>query len=427
VHGAVQRIFTRIVNSSQFANARAQAMDLKSGYPYWTVRDGLVAAFPPLSRDLDCDVAVIGAGITGALIARELQDAGLDVVVLDRRDAGWGSTAASTALLQYEIDPGLVGIAKRYGERKAVAMLKACEAVIDAIGDLARNVPGSDYLRAESLYYASWPWHARAVREEGERRLAAGFSLDILERDALRERFGIDASVALLTHVAAEIDPYRTALGILRTLVRDGGAVFDRTEVTAIEATSRRVVLRTDRDARVTCGHVVVAGGYESARFLSQRVSRNHSTYVLVTEPIAHLPAWTRRTLVWESARPYLYVRSAGDSRLIVGGENDLVDLPAKRDRAVPRKAARLRKKLGKLLGRDDIETGFTWAGTFAETEDGLPFFGPHRERGPRVHFAMAYGGNGIAYSVIGAELIRRRILRESHPLARFLSFDRLH
>ena len=67
-------------------------MDLKSGYPYWTVRDGLVAAFPPLSRDLDCDVAVIGAGITGALIARELQDAGLDVVVLDRRDAGWGST-----------------------------------------------------------------------------------------------------------------------------------------------------------------------------------------------------------------------------------------------------------------------------------------------------------------------------------------------
>jgi len=401
-------------------------MDLKSGYPYWTVRDGLVVAFPPLSRDLSCDVAVIGAGITGALIARELQDAGLDVVVLDGRDAGWGSTAASTALLQYEIDPGLVGIAKRYGERKAVAMLKACEAAIGTIGDIARNVLGSEYRRAESLYYASWPWHARAVREEGERRLAAGFSLDILERDALRERFGIDASAALLTHVAAEIDPYRTALGILRALVREGGAVFDRTEVTAIEATSRRVVLRTDRDASVTCAHVVVAGGYESARFLRQRVARNHSTYVLVTEPIAHLPAWARRTLVWESARPYLYVRSAGDSRLIVGGEDDLVDLPAKRDRAVPRKAARLRKKLGKLLGRDDIETGFTWAGTFAETEDGLPFFGPHRERGPRVHFAMAYGGNGIAYSVVGAGLIRRRILREAHPLARFLSFDRL-
>ena len=147
---------------------------------------------------------------------------------------------------------------------------------------------------------------------------------------------------------------------------------------------------------------------------------------MLVTQPIAHLPAWARRTLVWESRRPFLYMRSAGDSRLIVGGEDDRVDIPAKRDRAVPRKAARLLRKLRKLLARDDIETGFSWAGTFAETDDGLPFFGPHPERGPRVHFAMAYGGNGIAYSVVGAKLIRKRILRESHPLARFLSFERL-
>ena len=401
-------------------------MDLKSGYPYWTVRDGLVAEFPALSRGVACDVAVIGAGITGALIAHELQAAGFDVVVLDRRDAGWGSTAASTALLQYEIDPGLCGTAKRYGEANAAAVLKACEGAIHTIGDIARQVPGAAYRRAESLYYASWPWHAGAVREEGERRLAHGFSLDILERDALRERFGIDAAVALLTHVAAEIDPYRTALGLLRALERNGGAVFDRTEVTAIEATSRRVVLETDREARVTCGHVVVAGGYESGNFLRQRVARNHSTYALVTEPIERLPAWARRTLVWESSRPYLYLRSAGGSRLIVGGEDDLVDVPAKRDRAVPGKTRRLLRKLRKLLAREDIEPGFSWAGTFAETADGLPFFGPHREHGPRVHFAMAYGGNGIAYSAVGAELIRRRIRREPHPLARLFSFERL-
>ena len=401
-------------------------MDLKSGYPYWTVRDGLVAEFPHLTRDIRCDVAVIGAGITGALIARELAGAGFDVAVLDKRDAGWGSTAASTALLQYEIDPGLTGVAERYGESKAAAVLKACEVAVEEMGDIARSVPGSAWKRAQSLYYASWPWHARSVREEGERRLAHGFSLDILERDALAERFGIHASVALLTHVAGEIDPYRTAVEILRALARKGCGVFDRTEVTAIEATSRRVVLRTDRDASVTCEHVVIAGGYESGRFLRQRVARNHSTYALVTEPIAHLPAWARRTLVWESARPYLYMRNAGDSRLLVGGEDDLVDIPAKRDRAVPRKSKRLLKKLRKLLDRDDLEEGFAWAGTFAETEDGLPFFGPHRERGPRVHFAMAYGGNGIAYSVIGAGLIRRRIQREAHPLARLFSFERL-
>src|ERR1700752_1494549 len=87
------------------------AMDLKSGYPYWTVKNGLLASFPPLARDVRCDVAGVGAGITGALIARSLCEAGLDVVVLDKRDAGWGSTAATTALLQYEIDGGMLDIA----------------------------------------------------------------------------------------------------------------------------------------------------------------------------------------------------------------------------------------------------------------------------------------------------------------------------
>jgi len=401
-------------------------MDLKSGYPYWTVKNGLLADFPELSRDMTCDVAVIGAGITAALIARELADAGFDVIVLDKRDAGWGSTSASTALIQYEVDPGLVGLARAVGERSAVAVLKACEESIGTIASVAKATPGSRFRPAESLYYASWPWHARSVIEEGELRRRHGFGVDILDRAEVTKRFGIATSAALLTHVAGELDPYAMALGILRKLARRGLGVFDRTEVKAIEPASRHVVLRTDRGCSVRCSHAVVAAGYESQSFLRSRVARNHSTYAMVTEPIRDLAPWARRTLLWESARPYLYVRNAGDDRLMVGGEDDLVDAPGKRDRAVPRKSRRLIGKLGKLLGRDDIEIGFAWAGTFAETADGLPFFGPHPQLGPRVHFAMAYGGNGIVYSAIGAELIRRRIVRQSHPLARVLSFERL-
>ena len=401
-------------------------MDLKSGYPYWTVKNGLLASFPALSRDVTCDVAVIGAGITAALIARELAQAGLDVIVLDKRDAGWGSTAASTALIQYEVDPGLVGLARAVGERNAVAVLKACEASIGEIASIAKDTPGSRFRSAESLYYASWPWHARSVIEEGELRRRHGFGVDILDRADVAKRFGIATSAALLTRVAGELDPYAMALGILRKLAHRGCGVFDRTEVKAIEPAPRHVILRTDRECSVRCGHAVVAAGYESQSFLRSRVARNHSTYAIVTEPVRDLPPWARRTLLWESRHPYLYVRSADDGRLMVGGEDDLVDAPGKRDRAVARKSKRLVGKLRKLLGREDIEIGFAWAGTFAETADGLPFFGPHSELGPRVHFAMAYGGNGIVYSAVGAGLIRRKIVRQSHPLARVLSFERL-
>ena len=70
-------------------------MDLKSGYPFWAVKNGLMHAFPPLQEDLRCDVAIIGGGITGALIADELSAHGHDVAVVDQRDVGWGSTSAS--------------------------------------------------------------------------------------------------------------------------------------------------------------------------------------------------------------------------------------------------------------------------------------------------------------------------------------------
>jgi len=100
-------------------------VDLKSGYPFWAVKNGLLRAFPPLVSDARCEVAVLGAGITGALVADELVAHGHDVVVIDQRDAAWGSTAASTALLQYEIDTHLVDLAKQYGEEDALLAYRA--------------------------------------------------------------------------------------------------------------------------------------------------------------------------------------------------------------------------------------------------------------------------------------------------------------
>ena len=90
------------------------------------------------------------------------------------------------------------------------------------------------------------------------------------------------------------------------------------------------------------------------------------------------------------------------------------------------KKAGRLMKRVQDLFPRLTTVPSFAWAGTFAETKDGLPFFGPHPQWGPRVLFAMAYGGNGITYSAIGAEIIAAAIERRRHPLAELFGFARL-
>lgn len=401
-------------------------MDLKSGHPFWLVKDGLPAAFPALRNDIQCDVVVIGAGITGALVAHALAHADLDVVVLDKRDVGWGSTCASTALLQYEIDTELVDLAKRFGEDLAVRAYRACEDAIAALRDICRSVRQSDFKAMRSLYLASHWYHVRRLRAELALRRKHGFAVDGVERAELLDRFSIRAPFALLTQSAAQVDPYLLTYSIFRKLNRGGVRIYDRSAVLHWSAQSRGLRVCTDAGCAVACKHLVVAAGYESARYLRQSVARNHSTYALATEPLPEGLGFLKDTLLWESARPYLYLRSTADGRIIAGGEDDRVDVAAKRDACVVRKSQRLIRKMNRLLPAMSMEPSFAWAGTFGETRDGLPYFGPHPEHGPRVLFAMAYGGNGITFSAIGAQILRARIQRASHPLMKFFSFDRL-
>lgn len=174
-----------------------------------------------------------------------------------------------------------------------------------------------------------------------------------------------------------------------------------------------------------------MAAGYASQQWLTARlrrkVAKNRSSYAFITDPISaeELGPLTH-TMLWESARPYLYLRTTGEGRVLIGGEDDEIDVPARRDARVEKKSRRLMQRAQQLLPHLQLTPAFAWAGTFAETEDGLPFFGAHPSWGPRVQFAMAYGGNGIVYSALGAGLLRAAIERRRHPLAELFSFRRL-
>ena len=119
---------------------RFVAMDLVSPQPFWPLRNGLLSVYPSLKEDVTCDVVVLGAGISGAFVAECLSREGLDIVVLDKRDVGGGSTSASTALLQYEIDMSLVELSKRIGRRDAEECYRLCHDSIDTIERLVAKL-----------------------------------------------------------------------------------------------------------------------------------------------------------------------------------------------------------------------------------------------------------------------------------------------
>ena len=400
-------------------------MDLVSPRPFWPLKNGLLSVYPALKQDLSCDVVVLGAGITGAFIAQCLAEEGFDTVVLDKRDVCAGSTSANTALLQYELDISLVDLTKRMGRRGAEQVYRVCHDSITAIEHLVhRHNLGCVYRRRQSVYLASHRSEAPLLREEWSARRAAGIEVEYWDDTEVSSQFSFSRPAALVSQQAAELDSHRLAHALLALAARRGTRIFDRTQVEKYHTDRNGVRLQTDRGCKVVASHAVFATGYESQEFLSRHIVALRSTYALASEPLDEFPGWWERCLIWETLRPYLYLRTTDDNRAIVGGEDDDFHNPSRRDRRVNRKTDRLASRFSAMFPAIELEVAFRWAGTFGETKDGLPYIGQVRQM-PRCHFALGFGGNGITYSFIAAEIIRDALLQRPNGNACLFGFDR--
>jgi len=381
------------------------ARDLRTGRSIWMAR-----RLPPLHRvELRraefTDVLVVGAGISGALIAELLASDGHRVLVVDRRGPALGSTAASTALVQYEIDTPLTLLAGRIGAADAARAWRRSFLATRAL--LARSralgITAGQQTR-DSLYLAGDLLDAAGLAREAEARRAIGFETTWLDRAALRRCFAIDRPSALLSHGGFATDPRRLTAGFLRAAIASGARLAAPVHVADIEHSPDRVVAHT-RDGWISCRTIVFATGYEFPAFVPLAGHRLLSTYAIATAPQPRR-LWPGAGMIWEASDPYLYCRTTPDGRAIIGGEDeDFVDA-ARRDALLGDKAATLAAKAAKLFPRLDAAPAFAWAGTFGGSDTGLPTIAPI-PRHPACWAVLGYGGNGTVFSRLAAEIVR--------------------
>lgn len=395
--------------------------DLRSGRPLWQARRMSPLVRTGLGREEDTDVLVVGAGISGALIAEMLSAEGHRVLVVDRRGPAQGSTAASTALVQYEVDQPLTLLGAQIG---AAAAVRAWRRSYLALGGLlARTeILGIDcgLRRRDSLYLAGNLLDSAALEREGEARRAAGLETSFLGRAELRRRYGIGRAAALLGSGNFAVDPRRMTAGYLRQAIANGARLAAPVEVTDLESGSGRVRATTS-GGRITCRHLVFATGYEFPLLAKLTHHRLISTYAIATrrQPRA---LWPGQCLIWEAADPYLYCRTTPDGRAVIGGEDeDFVDDDA-RDALLPDKAKAIARKAARLFPDLDPTPEFAWAGTFGTTRTGLPTIGRVPGR-PGCWAVLGYGGNGITYSRIAAEILRTALAGGTDPDADLYDF----
>ena len=400
-------------------------MDVKSGTLFWPRRTRSRATWPALRRNLRCDVVVVGAGLTGAMIAQALSREGLRVVILEKRNVGRGSTCASTALVLYEIDTHLVDLARQRGWAAAAASYQRCLTAIDELERLTRQLGDAcGFRRRHSLYVASRPQDFAGLKREFAARKKAGFDLTLFGQRDVEKRFSFSAPGALYSVDAAEVDPFRLTHWLIRDARQGGARLFIRTEAAQVTETSTGTTVRTSGGYTVHARWTVMAAGFETALPNARRFVHLKSTYAVVTRPSRTFAGWPGRCLIWETNRPYLYLWSTSDDRVLIGGEDeDFVDA-RKRDRLIGTKARALRDKFRQRFPEIPAQLSGCWAGTFGETKDGLPYIGPLRPRS-RILYALCYGANGTNFAVIAADVIRDSILGRRNRHAGLFAFNR--
>ncbi len=381
-------------------------MDLRSDKSFWQGQDGTLHLYPALQQDIDCEVVVIGGGITGALVAHNFSRSGIKTIVVERDQIAHGSTSVSTALLQYEIDTPLYRLQSIIGREKATLAYQLCEDSIGYIAKLAQTLGDNcGFEQKPSLYFALKEDDVTWLHQEYEARKDAGFEVTWLSKDEVQTQYGFSAESAIRSAMGGQIDPYRFTYKLFEELTRNGGNIFERTEVLQIKPVVDGVVLLTNKGYRIHASKVVVAVGYQVGVFLQEETAKLQSTFACVSTPIDPALLWSENCLLWSTDTPYFYARITPDNRIMIGGEDvEYVD-DTIRDKFIPIKEKVLVEKFHSLFPQIPYEVDTSWAGTFGETKDGLPYIGISPEY-ENTYFSLGYGGNGITFSAIAAQLL---------------------
>lgn len=389
--------------------------DLRTGRSLWSDSPGLGVPVRPLTAAISVDVAIVGAGISGAFMAHELSK-DHSVAVLDRRPPVMGSTLASTALLQWEIDLPLTALARKIGAANARRAYLRSRQAVDALKRIVAEERIVCGLKDKaSLYLAGDEYGHRALDVEAAARAEIGLDSRYLDAAALRERFGVERTGAILSSGSASGDPARLAAGLLRRARARGARIWSPIEVLKAVSDPDGVTLLTDTDHVVRARSLVFCCGYEFPKGVPTPGAEIISTWAMASKPRQRCPAWLRSTLVWEASDPYLYLRMGGGGRLIVGGEDEASAVAHEDKAKLKRKREVITAKLRRLLPDVAFETDYGWAGAFGESATGLPNIGPVMGM-DHTWAVMGFGGNGITYSVIASQIVAAEVRGKTDP-----------
>lgn len=389
-------------------------MKLVSGDLFWTNVTPIKRQYPYLDKDISCEVCIIGGGVTGALAAYYLRKANVDVVLVDKNIIGYGSTSASTAVLQYEIDTTLTELSDLIGDEDALTAYKLCYGAVYELNNIIQELDlDCGFRYCDCFYYTKRKSKVKDIREEYDKRKEVGFDVKYISQEEAKDMFDFHVEAGIYSEFgSAIIDPYRFTYGLINKLYSEGLRVYENTEIVDMQC-SYKPQLMTNNGFKIKCKKVVIASGYEGRKHIKDEFIDLFRTYAVVSRPLKNFNGWHKKCTIRDDEDPYTYIRTTSDNRVIIGGEDEKIGAIShlfklqNGDRHNDKKYEILIQRFKDYFPQIcDVDFQFKYNGLYGNTDDGLPYIGEYKKL-PNCYFTLDVGGNGILYAAIAGKLIK--------------------
>lgn len=358
---------------------------------------------PPLKGDVNADVCIIGAGLTGLSSALELAEAGYNVVVLEAGHIGAGASGRNGGQICSGFSSGQDKLEAKLGKEEARKCFALSEDAKQLIRDRIDRYNIDCDLKWGYIHASPKPGQGDDLRAWKDEWDELGYTdTTVLTKQELDEKLGTRIyHGGLWEGGAGHFHTLNYCLGLARAATAAGAVIHENSKVIDVD-TGANPVARTAQGA-VRARYMIIAGnGYlgRTVRKLYGKVMPVTS-YIITTEPLGENRA---RALIRDNEAVadtnfiVNYFRLIGDNRMLFGGQASYSTLePSNLKEYMRPRMARVFPQLR------DVRIDHAWGGYIAITYNRIPDCG---HLSPTTLYSHGFSGHGVALSGLYGKLM---------------------
>ncbi len=378
-------------------------MNIVEGNPFFNKIEEKIQT-PYLSKDISSDIVIIGAGITGLIIAYYLNKNNYNTVILEKSRIAYCSTSITTSLLQYELDDNINKLRSYFSKEELKEIYLECNKAITDLKEIC-NIINCKYEGNNSLLYTNKEVEKKEIKEEYEFRDEIGLNVRMVTKHSDELKYGI-----LSIDSGLSFNPYEFCIKMTKYLLNKV-SIYENTEVIKIDYDKN--IIYTKYNYKVNFKKVIAATGYDLSLF-NISLGKLSYTYNIVTN-ISNINS---KLLVRDNKETYNYYR-IHNNRVIAGG----YDTPYYNAKEAEEIYEKLLRDAKKVYLNNDLKIEYKYSGLFNSTKDNLGYFG--YKDNDKLLFALGYGANGIVYAILGANIIVDELSNKYNKLKKHFSLNR--